>query len=1074
MLRLRRKGVIKWTIWGVVAAFALSIFLFAGMFFSGSDRSSKDDQANTAPKTVKPRFIFDEKARPEKAVSLADRDLTLGEVEGVFNTIEPKYKKQFASDFGIESLVGQLVTEKIKLRLAGRLGLDADAVREVDKQLAAAEGNERYAQYGGYKGYIESQGMDWETFKERIKASFVNRSLEEKVTMGKLVTEEAKKAYFEKNKDILYKDKKYEDVTSDIESILMKDVTEADARAFYDQFSFIFKTPPAIALRQILINPENPDRKAKAEVAETEIKTYYDEKRKEEFACDKAGEFRQVLIKYNDPAKNEKLEVPVEELKAHFEASPDKYKVAEGQKVALLAILKPQGAELGKIQIEDAEARKYYEDNKGSYTQRQEARAFHILITCPEGASSEDETKAREEAERIHNAIVAGEDFGELARKHSGCPSASKGGDLDWFGRGAMAKEFEDAAFALKEGEISQPVRTKFGYHIIKGGGIREEKIRPFEEVSASILETLRREKAAKDIEALAAGLAEKAKGLTLEAFLALKAEVTNYRVQAADLGIVADGAVLEETRAVPFKGGIVSEAMRLDGRVSELLRGLAVGSATSVAKTDNAFVIALVHGKVEGPSIGFDLLKRKIRTGYLTEFAKKHFKVQAEKILSDLKARMSEAVKPDAADSVARVSSVFAEIAKLHSDGKTRDAGGLLPKVFKGRQPKGMIPADMAKLRGEIVSGDNVASQIEEPMFNLRRGDYSEVLESPFGYHILFCENIETLEGLPFEMVKEEIREKLQAQKADQAAKSEIDKVAEKARAGEDFAKLAELYSEAPSKSRGGDLGLVPVGDAIEDQEITARLKGEIGDSTYRMDGGRFTFGFFIEGEVSKELKFLNKGDLSEVVKSRFGYHLLKVDDISDGTLKPFDEVKDEIIKSFLDFSVPDEECRKIYDTRKASYEVEESVTARQIVCRTRREAEEALSKIREGKDSFEDLAKIYSCMPSAQAGGYVGVVQRGEMSAEWEQAAFTLKKDEVSGVVETSMGFHIIKVEDRGEARTIPYEEKADEIRQAEVQRKKTQAYSTFIDRLGRSERPVYHREAYAKLSKIKEYAY
>jgi parvulin-like peptidyl-prolyl isomerase len=86
-------------------------------------------------------------------------------------------------------------------------------------------------------------------------------------------------------------------------------------------------------------------------------------------------------------------------------------------------------------------------------------RASHILV------------EKQSQALRILEELKQGVSFAELARKYSQCPSAKRGGDLGFFGRGQMVKEFEQAAFALKEGEVSQPVKTQFGYHIIKRTG---------------------------------------------------------------------------------------------------------------------------------------------------------------------------------------------------------------------------------------------------------------------------------------------------------------------------------------------------------------------------------------------------------------------------------------------------------------------------------------------------------------------------------------------------------------------------------------------------------------------------
>ena len=85
-----------------------------------------------------------------------------------------------------------------------------------------------------------------------------------------------------------------------------------------------------------------------------------------------------------------------------------------------------------------------------------EVRASHILV------------KTESEANELLGQIKAGQDFAELAKKHSDCPSGSRGGDLGFFTKGRMVKEFEDAAFGMEPGQVSEPVKTQFGYHLIK------------------------------------------------------------------------------------------------------------------------------------------------------------------------------------------------------------------------------------------------------------------------------------------------------------------------------------------------------------------------------------------------------------------------------------------------------------------------------------------------------------------------------------------------------------------------------------------------------------------------------
>jgi peptidyl-prolyl cis-trans isomerase C len=126
-----------------------------------------------------------------------------------------------------------------------------------------------------------------------------------------------------------------------------------------------------------------------------------------------------------------------------------------------------------KITVSEAEAKKFYDDNKEKFKTEESVRASHILIGVDAKATADDKKKAKEKAEAIRKRLLAGEDFAAVAKKESTCPSASQGGDLGSFTKGQMVPEFEKAAFALKPGEISDVVETKFGYHIIK---VQEKK----------------------------------------------------------------------------------------------------------------------------------------------------------------------------------------------------------------------------------------------------------------------------------------------------------------------------------------------------------------------------------------------------------------------------------------------------------------------------------------------------------------------------------------------------------------------------------------------------------------------
>ena len=121
-----------------------------------------------------------------------------------------------------------------------------------------------------------------------------------------------------------------------------------------------------------------------------------------------------------------------------------------------------------KVKITDDEAKNFYDANPKFFQQPERVKASHILIKVDEGAPEEKKAEARKKIQDIQKKVQKGEDFAALAKTYSEGPSAPKGGDLDYFGRGQMVKRFEDVAFSLKPNETSDIVETKFGYHLIK------------------------------------------------------------------------------------------------------------------------------------------------------------------------------------------------------------------------------------------------------------------------------------------------------------------------------------------------------------------------------------------------------------------------------------------------------------------------------------------------------------------------------------------------------------------------------------------------------------------------------
>ena len=148
-----------------------------------------------------------------------------------------------------------------------------------------------------------------------------------------------------------------------------------------------------------------------------------------------------------------------------------------------LSMLKPEHID-GYIKVTDEDAKKYYEENLDKFSSGQ-VKASHILV------NTEEEAKAI--YEELQKDPKRFEDIAKARSKDPG--SGASGGDLGWFERGRMVKPFEDVAFALQKGEISKPVKTQFGFHIIRLDDKTEITQKPFEEVQEEIKSTVTQEK---------------------------------------------------------------------------------------------------------------------------------------------------------------------------------------------------------------------------------------------------------------------------------------------------------------------------------------------------------------------------------------------------------------------------------------------------------------------------------------------------------------------------------------------------------------------------------------------------
>ncbi|MBE0616568.1 MAG: SurA N-terminal domain-containing protein [Proteobacteria bacterium] len=204
------------------------------------------------------------------------------------------------------------------------------------------------------------------------------------------------------------------------------------------------------------------------------------------------------------------LEVEVKptdaDLADFYAAEGESFRVPE-KRSARYVLFAPEDF-LASVQATEQEAREEYGWRKEEFAVAEAVRARHLLLRVEAGAKPEEDAKVKERAEKLRAEILGGKPFAEVAKKNSEDPGTKEnGGELGYFERGQMVPEFEEVAFALPPGEVSEPVRTAFGYHLILVEDHRQARQRPFEEVAEELTAEIRRRKALEEAYAAADNL---------------------------------------------------------------------------------------------------------------------------------------------------------------------------------------------------------------------------------------------------------------------------------------------------------------------------------------------------------------------------------------------------------------------------------------------------------------------------------------------------------------------------------------------------------------------------------------
>ena len=394
------------------------------------------------------------------------------------------------------------------------------------------------------------------------------------------------------------------------------------------------------------------------------------------------------------------------ELTAYFEKSKDRYRIGERRKIKYAIVNVDQVR--NTIVVPQADLEAFYQQNLQQYQTPAQVRASHILLKL----EGKDEKQVQALAEEIAKKAKAGADFAALAKQYSEDESNNtNGGDLDYFGRGRMVAEFEQAAFAMKAGEISNPVKTAFGFHIIKVVDSKPDSTRPLAEVRAEIEEQLKWQKAQAEAEKIAKSLEGTIK-------------------TPADLDRIA-----KERSLTVIETGLIQQNEPIQGvgpqpELSTRLFGMKEGEVTPAMRVATGWVFGTVTGRQDA---------------YVPQ-------------LAEVRARVSDDVKQEKAT----------ELAKQRAQQIANDLKNA--KDFAGAVKRAGLEVKTTELlaRGSAIPDLGMSEAIDAAAFSLPQGGVSDAISTPTGTAVIRVAERVDVTDAEIEQGKDALREELVNQRRD------------------------------------------------------------------------------------------------------------------------------------------------------------------------------------------------------------------------------------------------------------------------------------------------------------------
>ena len=406
------------------------------------------------------------------------------------------------------------------------------------------------------------------------------------------------------------------------------------------------------------------------------------------------------LVVFSADRMRDQVSVTDADVAAFFESHKEDYRIGERRKIKYVLV---DVAQLrARVVVLPGEVEKYYRDNEPQYTTAEQVRASHILLKT----EGKDEAAVKAKAEALLKQVKGGADFAALAKKESeDDQSKVQGGDLDYFGRGRMVKEFEEVAFSLPVGQVSEIVKSSFGFHIIKVTDKKPEAKRSLDEVRQQITEQLAFERAQTQATALADQIVKDAR-------------------TPADLERVAKSRGLAVAESGLFTRDEPIAALGPAPEVSTRAFELKDGEVAGPVRVSSGLVIFSTSGQEPSKLPALGEVKERVREDALRRKAREMSQTRAAALAAEFKTNFAAAAKtaglepkttelvargtawPDAGISVAVDEAVFALPVGGVSAPITTDAGTVVARVVAREEAKADALATAKEtLRQELLA---------------------------------------------------------------------------------------------------------------------------------------------------------------------------------------------------------------------------------------------------------------------------------------------------------------------------------------------------------------------------------